>query len=317
MKNYTKWMGILVPVLLVMAGTAWGTTLSFNPENSYFSGDEQYTVSVMLDSVEDLLGASLVLTYDPAVVAPVAVTSGQFLNDGPCSLFFQWLNAGDPAGTIEIDSAMLGCTIDGGGVLMEITFAGVGAGSSQLAVQFADLRDSQNAPIPVLLEEGWVTYVPEITANLTFLPEAVVFEEDGTAEICLNLLGVPDFLGMSVVFGFNPAVIVPVAVEGGPALQNAGCPYFLDWLNSGDYVNTMELDMALLGCSEAVDGAVVCVTFQGVESGESPLTWLAVDVRNSGNGIVPVNTVDGVVLYNSAVSTTPTTFDGLKSVYRN
>ncbi len=98
---------------------------------------------------------------------------------------------------------------------------------------------------------------------------------------------------------------------------DAGCNYFLDWLNSGDFVDSVEIDTALLGCSAAMDGPLICITFQGVEFGDSPLTWLEVDVRDSDNEIVLINTFDGMVMYSPAVANLPTSLGGLKAIYRN
>lgn len=301
--------------ILVTAGSAAATTLSFTPDNPMFSGPDLQTIQVVVDEVDDLLAASFVVGFDPAVVTPVAVTPGDLISDGGCAYFLDWLNNDDFIDTIEVDAAMLGCTTAGGGVLLNITFAGVGSGTSALNLIEVDFRDGVNGPIPTILEEGAVTYLTEISANLNFRPEFVLFEEDGTTEICLNLEGVEDFLSMTVEFSFDPAVISPLSISAGTALQNAGCLYYLDWLNFGNFLNTMELDLALLGCTATMDGPTICVIFQGIGFGESPLTWLNVELRDSNNQSIPINTFDGVVMYNSAVDNTPITLDGLKSLY--
>ncbi len=120
---------------------------------------------------------------------------------------------------------------------------------------------------------------------------------------------------MSVEFQFDPAVITPIEVTPGQVLLDAGCPFFLDWVNVDSFLNTMLIDTAFLGCTQAVEGPMVCITFQGVEYGESSLTWLLSDVRDSNNEGILIRTSDGMVLFNSAVNNTPVTWGGLKSLY--
>ena len=107
-----------------------------------------------------------------------------------------------------------------------------------------------------------------------------------------------------------------MAVFAGEDLDDVGCSYFLDWINSENVVDTVEIDLALLGCSAEVDGSLICLSFQGVEFGESPLTWLDVIVRDSENNGILVNWHNGMVLYNSAVDVVPVNFGELKSIYR-
>lgn len=309
----------MIPVamaVLLLAGSATATTLSFTPDNPLFIGPELQTVQVSVDDVTDLLAASFVVGFDPAVVIPVAVSSGELIDDGPCPYFFQWMNPDGFTDTIEVDAAMLGCTTAGGGALLNITFAGVETGTSALTLIDVDFRDGQNNQMDVTLEVGAVSYLAEIAANISFQPESVVFDQEGTGEICLAVDGVEDFLGMTVEFTFDPAVITPVSIAAGSALQDAGCPFFLDWVNSGDFLNSMQLDMALLGCTVPIDGPLVCVTLQGVGLGESPLTWLNVEVRDGNNENVLINTFDGMVVYDPAVGNTPVTLDALKSIYK-
>jgi len=296
-----------------VAASALGTTVSFVPDAAVFGGDTEQTVEVVVDGVEDLLGFSFAVGYDPDVVTPVAVAPGSLLQDAPCTFFFQGGPAEDDPTVILADGAMLGCTLSDGGSLVTLTFAGAGAGTSPLTLLVADLRNGQNEPIAVETTDGALTYVPEVTAMLTFAPEMVYFDEDGTGEVCLTLAGVPEFRGMSVVFGFDPAVIAPVSVAAGEILEGAACPYFLDWINQDGWTDTMAVDAALLGCDVAADGTVICVTFQGVGYGESPLPWLEVEVRDGNNDPVLVEAIDGSILYDPAVAVEPTNLSEVKA----
>ncbi len=312
----SKVLGAVLLTVTLLAGSAFGTTTGFTPDDSIFAEDELQTVQVFVEDVQDLLGVSLVIEFDPAVITPVEVTLGDFMEEGSCGAFFQWVNSETFTNTIELDAAMLGCAVDGSGNLFNITFAGVGDGTSMLNVLEQDLRDSLNDPIEFIASNGTVRYVSEITGGISFQPETVLFEEDSTCEICLDLEGVSDFMGLSVQFQFNPEVIWPLDVYSGQALDDVGCSYFLDWLNADNIVDTVEIDLALLGCSAEMDGSVICLSFQGVEFGESPLDWLDVAVRDSENNTILVNWYDGMVSYNSVVDVIPVNLGELKSIYR-
>lgn len=312
----TKVLGVVVLTTVLLAGPVLGTTTGFTPENPIFAGEDLQTIQVFVEDVEDLLGVSMVIGFDPAVVTPVAVTLGELMEQGPCGAFFQWVNSDDFINTIELDAAMLGCSVEGSGFLFNMTFAGVGDGTSVLDFLEVDLRNSINEPIEFTALIGMVSYVTEVTADIRFHPDSVLFEEDSTCEICLVVEGVTDFMGLSLEFQFNPDVIWPLAVYAGQALDEVGCSYYLDWLNEGNIEDKVEIDMALLGCSTDADGPMICLTFQGVEFGESPLTWLEVIVRDSDNNNILVNWHDGMVSYNSAVDVVPVKFGELKSIYR-
>ncbi len=314
--NWRKRTLATAAVLLLAAAPAGAVTVSLVPDDADFFGESLQSVQVVVDEVQDLLGASVILAFDPAVVTPVGATVGAVFEDGPCNAFFQWVNAGDFVDTVELDAAMLGCTTGGGGVLMTVAFAGVDAGTSPLTLLEVDLRDGDNAAIACDTAGGQLSYLPEITSFLTVQPESQVIGAEGTCEVCLELTGVEDFLGLSLVLGFDPAVIMPTGISSGSALEAAPCPAFLEWVNPDGFTDTIAIDAALLGCTVAMDGPVVCITFEGIASGESALEWLEYEVRDGQNENVPVLTTGGTVLFDSAVSTTPLPLDLLKASYR-
>lgn len=316
MKFLKQYALLAVLGLMLVSVQANAATLSFSPENPTFHGTDEQVVELMIDDITGLLGATVTVAYDPAVVTPVSVVPGDFLNIAGCNFFYDWVDQGSELGTVQVDVAFFGCTASGSGSYLTMTFAGLGTGSSPLTVTDADFRNDANEAIEVELLSGNINYMASIDATLSFTPDAVLFEEDGTTEICLNMVDVDDFLGMSVTLGFDPAVIVPVSIASGDALDNAGCPFFLDWVNPDGFTDTMVLDMALLGCVASMNGPMVCITFQGVGFGESPLTWNEADVRDSNNDPILINTVNGVVMFNSAVTSKPVSFGELKSIYR-
>jgi len=306
--------------LVLLSGLGWGAceaaTVQVQPTHAIFVGTDQQTVDFVVADAPDLLGVSLTIQFDPAVVTPVSAYPGEVLNQATCPAFFSWVNDDDFVDTIVLDMALLGCTENAAGALFSIDFEGVASGTTDLAMIDLQLRDGSNDPIPVEGINGSLTYYEGVLANLRFQPENVLFEEDGTCEICLNLENVDDFLGMSVNFQFDPTILLPVSVEAGPALSAAGCPFYLDWLNQGSVDGTVGVDVALLGCHVPMDGDVICITFQGQSYGTTSLDWLNVQVRDGENNPVPVNLFGGEVLYDPVVWVEPVEMGDLKARYR-
>jgi hypothetical protein len=299
-------------VLLALVAPALGVNLGFDPPQATFVGSQNQTVWLTVDGIEDLLGLGLSLTYDPTVVDPTGVVAGPLFDEAPCSSFLDWSIEDGAPGTLVVDLALLGCTVAGPGGLLGVTFEGVASGTTALVVG-GTLRDSLGEPIPFEAENGQLTYQAEITSQLGFAPDPAFIDASGNATVCLTLTDVPDFLGMSVSFAFDPLVVFPESVVAGPELESAGCAYFLDWIDEDETTDTVSIDAALLGCSAAIDGPIVCITFTGIDLGQSPLTWLDVDVRASDNEQVPVEAVDGSLVYDEIISTEGTSFSELKA----
>lgn len=301
-------------VLLISAPTL-ATTLSISPPDTAFADAEQVQVQVVVDEVSDLLAFTLEVTYDPAVVVPVAVQAGDFVADAPCFVFLDIGPFASTPGMVTVDAALLGCTLTGGGGLLAITFEGVSAGTSPVVIASSFLSDSQAEPIEVEVVDGTLTYQSGAVAHLAFDPAAASIDPSGTCEVCLTLSDVIDFVGLSVEFGFDPSVVVPVGMTPGSALIGAGCDFFLEWVNVDSFTSTMAIDAALLGCHVPMDGPIVCVTFEGVNGGESPLTWLEAEVRDGDNVSVPLETADGSIQFDEAVAVNSRTLSEVKGYF--
>lgn len=105
--------------------------------------------------VTDLRGFSLVLTFNPAVVKPVAVTAGALVSGAPCGYFLQWLNAASIGDSIFVDAANLGCSAAGPGNILDIKFVLVAhGGTSPVQCRSGALRDALNQPIPYTCHPG-------------------------------------------------------------------------------------------------------------------------------------------------------------------
>lgn len=148
-----------VVVLMVATGAAHAASLVLSPATGSFDCGETYTLDVLVDaSTTDLQGASLVLEFDGAILQALDVTAGDLITGAGCPHFVNWLNAGAPSDSVAVDLATLGCTVNGPGSIVRITFEGYVQGLSFIRVRSGILRDGQNNEIPFTSSEAEVDY---------------------------------------------------------------------------------------------------------------------------------------------------------------
>jgi hypothetical protein len=123
-------------------------TVYFVPPDANFGCNQTLDVEIFIDeNTLDLRGSSLEIDFDENVVAPVAVVAGSLVSGAACPYYLDWLNPGPGESTLQIDVANLGCSIDGPGAILKITFQGVLQGISPLECISLILRDGENHEI--------------------------------------------------------------------------------------------------------------------------------------------------------------------------
>ena len=146
-------LGLLASIMLVLFAApalAQPAIVSFDPAESDITCGETGTIEVHVDdSIDDLRGFSLILVFDPGLITPVSVQAGSLVTGAGCPHSLYWINP-DGSGSIEVDGALLGCSIEGPGAILSIVFEAPEGieGETALACQSVTLRDSQNADIP-------------------------------------------------------------------------------------------------------------------------------------------------------------------------
>jgi len=146
------WAWLLALGCVAAATVSHAQTLTFptDPASGEFVCPSTLLVDVTVDgAIGDLRGASLVLGYDPSKIRPVSITAGPLFEAASCSHFLQWLDPLNLDGSLEIDAALLGCSVSGPGGIVTIEFEGVGNGVSALTCIDSTLRNSANQTIPV------------------------------------------------------------------------------------------------------------------------------------------------------------------------
>ena len=129
------------------------------PVGGLFACPNTMVVDLTIDAaVVDLRGFSLTLSYDPAVLNPISVTAGSLVALAACGNSLYWIDPGTNDGSLEVDLALLGCSVDGPGSVLTIEFQGVGEGTTTLQCSTSIFRDSANAEIPVSCLPVDITY---------------------------------------------------------------------------------------------------------------------------------------------------------------
>jgi hypothetical protein len=157
---------MLAALLLALPAFSVSADLSFecDPATCVFSGPDTLDAYVLVDgTATDLRGFSLLLEYDPAIIIPVAVEPAGLLNEACFFSFFP----NTASGTVAVDAAGLGCSVDGPGRIVKIRFTGVAMGVSPLRCLNSILRNSLNQEIPHTCPEGSIEYANPIPVERT------------------------------------------------------------------------------------------------------------------------------------------------------
>ncbi len=128
-------------------------------------------LDVVVAGITDLYAYQFTLAFNPAVLQISSVTEGSFLASGGGSTFFDGGSFNNTLGSVSfVFDTLVGATagVNGSGMLARMTFNVVGQGTSTLNFSDALFLDASLATVPVLLQNGSITAVPEPAAYLMF-----------------------------------------------------------------------------------------------------------------------------------------------------
>lgn len=111
--------------------------------------DHEFTTTITLGDVTNLYGASVNISYNPALLEFVRVAEENFLKqDGKSTSFMHAVNTADGRVTIGITRLGQVGGVSGTGGLFSVVFKGKGEGTSPLSFQDYSLRDPTMAVLP-------------------------------------------------------------------------------------------------------------------------------------------------------------------------
>jgi len=128
-----------------------------------------------------------------------------------------------------------------------------------------------------------------------------------------------DIKGYSIEITFRSADLNLVDVVEGDIFSSAGhMSAYFDEVRPGAVEDTIAVDASDLTGSVAGPGHLFTICFgrPWAYVDHSPLAIIMADVRDSGNGAVPVVTLDGTVTISIPTAADATTWGGIKGLYR-
>jgi hypothetical protein len=150
------------------------------------------TVDVMIEDVNDLYGAALEISFDPALLEVVdadADTDGIQIGKGDCPVPDFVLNntADNGTGVINYDVISLAPTppCDGGGLVAQITFRALAAGTSPVHFDSQLLSNTDAEAINVATEDGTIE-VNDLTTVDGLVELQSRIDDHSGAEVCAD-----------------------------------------------------------------------------------------------------------------------------------
>jgi hypothetical protein len=117
------------------------------PANLTLTPSQNFTVELKATSITNLKAYSVTLSYDPVLLSLQEVTEGPFFSVKGETFFYNDINGQE--GKVLIDCAILGrdLSVSGEGTLANLSFTSLKAGSTSIAFEFTDTRDTYNKAI--------------------------------------------------------------------------------------------------------------------------------------------------------------------------
>lgn len=130
-------------------------SLKLEPESATVRAGETVVSQVRLENVEDLFSASLILKYDPQVLAIEDVRNGDFLSGGTQEVaIIQRIDKENGLATIFTTRQPNTAGVNGKGVLVNLIVRHITGAPATLRITDVGLRDSRQKAIPVNVEHG-------------------------------------------------------------------------------------------------------------------------------------------------------------------
>lgn len=168
-------------LLALSACSAIGDTISFQPASLTVNSGQSFAFDVDVATVSDLYAFQFDIGFDPTILSAVSVAEGLFLPSGGSTIFFPG-TIDNVGGTITFNAdSLVGAIsgVTGSGILANIMFNALAAGTSPVALSNLQLLDSSLNPIAFSTANGSVSVKGAATPEPSALPFL------GAALLCL------------------------------------------------------------------------------------------------------------------------------------
>ena len=160
----------LLAGLLSASGLATAQVFSASASPSPAVVGTPLALNVLVTGVTDLFAYQFSLAFNPLVLQVAGVTEGAFLPTAGVTLFDGGV-VNNALGTVTLANGALTGPVpgaNGGGILARINFSVIRAGVSSLSFSDVLLINSNLATLPVQVNNGLVTAVPEPASYALF-----------------------------------------------------------------------------------------------------------------------------------------------------
>lgn len=279
---------VALVLLAVIPQIAAGVgTISIEPPSTQVLKLETFSVEIVVsDDVVGITGYDLAIDYDESLLDVVDVAEGDLPAGYSGETFLYWsVSAAEPH-ELVINGAVLGGSVDGPGPLVRIEFTAIAAGASPVSFLSAELRDLENASIPVspidgeveILSVGTIYFDPGYSEVLEFETFWVDVAIDG------EMLGVT---GYDLVVDFDESVVEVLEVVEGDLPEGYSGETFLYWTIHTAPPHELIVHGAVLGGSVDGPGSLVRIEFRALAAGSTPLTFADIQLRDLENAPIP------------------------------
>ena len=264
---HTKGSGCLISINV--------SHIELMPELQGVDQGSQATVSVEVEDVTDLRGASITLNFDASKLQYASSADGGFIPGA----FLPAPTVDNINGSVTIDLASLSSYASGTGTIMTVTFDTIEAGTSIVTFGTTTLRDKDNNEIVHTSGNGSIITIDP--PYLYFSPASQsVFQ--GQATIYIEIEDATDLKGANITLNFDPAQLQYVSSADGGFLPGATLmPPAVD--NTG---GSVMLDIVSLTSQASGNGTLFSVVFSRSDTAATNICFGTTNLRDKNNIII-------------------------------
>ncbi|MFH1962654.1 MAG: cohesin domain-containing protein [bacterium] len=283
-------LGVSLPAIPMISISS--AILKIEPSITDAPTNQNVTVSILIDTVVGLYGASFDIIFDPSLLQGVNITEGNFLNqDGLQTAFLRTIDNKNGKIIIGISRLEKAGGINGSGVLCSITFKTKGYGSSSLQFDNICLKDALLDRISINPSKATVNILP---IKLKFDPAVKEVRLNRECEVNIIAEGVNDLFGAAFDVIFNPDILEAATITEGNFLSQDGNPtHFIKKVDNGRIIIGMTRQGQVYGVS---GGGVLCkIIFNAKQEGKCLLLFENISLEDSSINLLGATSTIGTI----------------------
>jgi hypothetical protein len=144
-----------IALLLLMMPAAFASPV-ITVQPGSLGPSQMFTAAIAISGVGDLYAFQFDLSFSPSVIAATSISEGSFLAAGGPTIFIPG-SINNTSGTVAFTADSLlgsGPGVSGSGILANVSFRGVGQGTSPITLLNVEFLDSTLTPIVVTTVAG-------------------------------------------------------------------------------------------------------------------------------------------------------------------